>query len=250
MATSRGFIGAGEIYLNQIVSGVKQGITGPYYANKFEIKPNLKKVELKSFARATYGQTLEDVSVQEPATFTMELSENTKAALAMAFFGTPSDVSQSAGTLTAVAIAADLDEWVPLTKAALTGSPTVTNNAGSTTYTQGVDYEVNAQMGWVKALLGGAIVDGQTIKVTTTYGAFTGTKYAGVTKSDIRAEIIFVGINLADQTPCIVRVHEGIIVADQAIDFLSENFYATTLPGTMRMPTGATEQFTIETRTA
>lgn len=250
MTTARGFIGAGDVYLNRIESGVKQGVTGPYYANKFEVKPNLKKLQLTSFALATYGQVLEDVSVQGPGSFTIELSETNSETIADSLFGTITPTSQSAGTLTAEVLIAKLGAWVPLSKDTLTGAQVVTNSGGGTTYTLGVDYEVNKPMGWIRALAGGAISDAQSLKVTTDYGAFTGSKIAALTNGPIHAEIIFVGINLVDQTPCIVKVHEGIIANDTALDFLLADFGVRTLPGTMVQPVGATEQFTVELRSA
>jgi len=81
MATARGFIGAGEVFLNKKVAGVAQGITGPYYANKFEVTPKVKKLPLISRARADYGQAVISVSVHEPAVFTIELSENSREAM-------------------------------------------------------------------------------------------------------------------------------------------------------------------------
>lgn len=250
MTTARGFIGAGEVFLNVIESGVKLGIAGPFYANKFEVKPNLKKLELVSRARANYGQVLENASVQEPPTFTLELTEASKSTLSAALFGTPTDLSQSAGSIAAEVVVAKLGFWVPLTKGGLTGPQTVTNTGVSLAYTQDQDFEINTQMGWIKALTGGAIANNQSIKVSSTYGAYTGTKITGATKTDIRAEIIFVGINMVDQSPCIVRIWEGIIAPDAALDFLGDNFYATPLPGTMRTPTGQSEPFTVELRTA
>lgn len=250
MTAARGFIGAGEVYLNRIVGGVKAGMTGPYYASKFEVKANLKKLPLKSFARANYGQALETVSVQEPSTFSIDLSENTKDAMALGLFGTTTATSQSSGTLTAEVLVAKLGFWVPLSKKALTGTQTVTNSGVSVTYVKDIDYEVNPQMGWIRALAGGAIADAQSLKVTTTYGAFTGFKIAGATVVEVHAEIVFVGINLADRTPCVVTIHEGIIASESALNFLSDNFDAVPLPGSMVTPTDQSEPFTVETRSA
>lgn len=250
MATARGFIGAGEVFLNRKVSGVAQGITGPYYADKFEITPNVKKLDLISRARATYGQVVHSVSVHEPYGFAIDLSESSRDSMALALMGASTATSQSAGTLTAEVLVAKLGAWVPLTKGALTGTQTVTNSAATVTYTEGSDYEVNEQMGWVRALVGGAITDAQSLKVTTGYGAFTGVKIAGAGATEVFAEIVFVGINLVDHSPCVVTVREGIISSDAAYDFLNAEFNRVALLGTMRVSTGATEPFTVEMRNA
>lgn len=250
MTTARSFIGAGEVYINRTDSGTPTGLLGPYYASKFEIKPNVKKLPLKSFARATYGQSLLDVSVQEPASLSIALSEVDKTAMGLALMGTSAASNQSSGTLTAEVITAKLGVWVKLSKGSLTGSPTVTNSSVSTTYVLGTDYEVNAQMGWVRAIVGGAITADQALKVTTTYGAFTGTKIAGVTLTELRAEIIFVGINLVDRTPCIVTARDVSIAVDAAYDFLNSDFGPVVLPGILNTPAGQTESFTVELRSA
>ena len=250
MSAARGFLGAGDVYINRVEAGVSLGLSGPYYANKFEIKPKVKKLELTSKGRTDYGQVLESVSVQEPATFTVELNEVNKESMVIALLGTTADTSQTAGSITAEVCVAKLGKWVPLTKGSLTGAQTVTNSAASTTYVLGTDYNINKQTGWLQAIVGGAITDAQSLKVTSTYGAYTGTKISGATKTDIRAEIIFDGINQADGLPCIVTIREAIIAADAAFDFLSDKFNTVNLPGSMKTPVGQAEPFTVELRSA
>ncbi|MES2605732.1 MAG: hypothetical protein V4603_12400 [Pseudomonadota bacterium] len=250
MSEARGFVGKGDVYINRIENGVALGLAGPYYANKFEVKPKVKKLELTSKGKKTYGQVLETVSVQEPAEFTLELSEVNKESMVLALLGTTAAVTQTGGTLTAEAIIAKLGKWVPLSKGSLTGVQTVTHTSGSPTYTLGTDYEVNEALGWIKAIDGGAIDADESIKVTSTYGAYTGTLIAGSTKTDIRAQIIFDGENQADGLPCIVTIHEAIIAADAAFDFLADNFNKVNLPGSMKTPTNKHEPFTVEMRSA
>ena len=247
---ARGFLGAGDVYINRVEAGVSLGLSGPYYANKFEIKPKVKKLELSSKGKTDYGQLLESVSVQEPATFTVELNEVNKESMVIALLGTTADVTQTGGSITAEAIVAKLDKWVPLTKGSLTGAQTVTNSGATVTYVLGTDYEVNKAMGWIKAIVGGAIAGDAALKVTSTYGAYTGTRISGATNTDIRAQIIFDGINQADGLPCIVTIREAIIAADAAFDFLSDKFNTVNLPGSMKTPTGQAEPFTVELRSA
>lgn len=247
---ARGFLGAGDVYINRFEGGVKTGMEGPYYANKFEIKPKVKKLELSSKGKADYGQLLESVSIQEPAEFSVELNEVNKESMTIALLGSQAAATQTAGSLTAEAVVAKLDKWVPLTKGGLTGAQTVTNTGATVTYALGVDYLINAQMGWIKCITGGAITADLALKVTSTYRAFTGTKISGATKTDIRAEIVFDGINQADGLPVIVTIREAVIAADAAFDFLADNFNTVNLPGSMKTPTGAAEPFTVELRSA
>lgn len=247
---ARGFLGAGDIYINRKVAGVSLGLAGPYYANKFEIKPNVEKKELTSKGRNTYGQVLESVSLQQPADFTMELNEVNTESLTLALLGTASTTSQTSGSLVDQAVAVKHDKWVPVTKGALSDAITVENTGGTVTYVEGTDYVLNKPLGWIKALSTGTIVDAESVNVSGAYGAISATKIAGATNTDIRAELIFDGINQADGLPVIVTVHEAIIAADSAFDFLADEFNTVNLPGTMKTPTGMTEPFTVELRNA
>lgn len=247
---ARGFIGAGDIYIDRMVAGVSQGLAGPYYANKFEIKPNIDKKEQTSKGRNDYGQVLESVTMQKPAGFTLELSEVNTESLTLALLGTAAAGSQASGTLTAQAVTVKLDRWVSVTKENLTGAVAVTHTSGAPTYVEGVDYSINKPLGLLKAITGGAIVDAASVKVTSTYGAIASTLISGATNTDIRAKIIFDGKNQADGLPVIVTVWEAIIAADSAFDFLANDFNTVNLPGTMKTPTGKTEPFVVELRSA
>jgi hypothetical protein len=248
---ARGFIGAGDIYIERMVAGVSQGLAGPYYANKFEIKPNVDKKEQTSKGRNDYGQVLESVTMQKPAGFTLELSEVNTESLTLALLGTASASSQASGTLTDALVTVKLDRWVPVGKESLTGIVVVkSNDATPITRVEGVDYLINKPLGLIKAVVGGAILDAAIVKVTSTYGAITSTKISGATNTDIRAKIIFDGKNQADGLPVVVTVWEAIIAADSAFDFLANDFNTVNLPGTMKTPTGKTEPFVVELRNA
>jgi hypothetical protein len=248
--TARAFLGKGDLYIARYVNGAFEDWKGPYECNKLEIKPNVELKEQVSKGKNTYGQVIESVALNKPADLTVELTEVNRESLAIALLGTTAALAQSSGTLTEEAIVAKLDAWVPLTKAALTGAQTVTNSDETTTYVAGVDYLVNKELGWIKALPGGAITASQALKVTSTYGAITGTEIKGATSADVRARFKLDGANQADGQPCIVSIHEVVIASDQAFDFLSENFAVVSMPGRMKTPVGFTEPFTVHLRDA
>jgi hypothetical protein len=250
MSEARGFVGEGDIYIERFVAGVSQGLAGPYFAKKFEVKPNSDKKELVSKGRGTYGQVLESVTLPKPTGFTLELNEVNRESLTMALLGTASTFTQLAGSLTDQAVTVKLDRWVPVTKQNLTGAPVVKHTSGLPIYVQDVDYSINPQLGLIKAIVGGAIVDAASVKVTSTYGAISSTMISGVTNGDIRAKLIFDGRNYVDKLPCIVTVWEAIISADSAFDFLGSDFNSVNLPGTMKTPIGKSEPFTVELRNA
>lgn len=243
---ARGFLGAGDIYIERLVAGVSQGLAGPYYANKFEIKPNVDIKELTSKGRNDYGQTLESVALQKPADFTLELKEVNKESMALALLGSDASVTQASGTLSAAAITNKKGFWVSLGKEAIDDVVLVEDVTDATTYVEGTDYILNRPLGLIKVLTTSAIVDAAVLHVTADYAATSGTLISGATSTDVRAKFIFDGINQADGLACIVTVHEGIIAANNAFDFLADDFNNVVLPGKMKTPTGKSEPFTVK----
>ena len=247
---ARGFLGAGDIYIDRLVAGVSQGLAGPYYANKFEIKPNIEKKEQTSKGRNDFGQVLESVTLQKPADFTLELSEVNVESLTLALLGTSTSSTQASGTLADQAVTIKKDRWVSVSKENLGQAIVVENAGGTVVYVEGVDYALNRPLGMIKVLPDSVIPDAASLLVSGPYGAIASTKISGATNTDIRAKIIFDGINQADGLPVIVTVWEAIVAADSAFDFLANDFNTVNLPGTMKTPTGRAEPFVVELRKA
>lgn len=247
---ARGFLGAGDLYIARYVSGAFLEYEGPFECDKFEIKPAVDIKEKTSKGRASYGQVIESVPVPKPSTLTVDLAEVNKQSLALALFGTTAALAQASGTMTAITVVAKLGYWVALPFAALTGVPVVTNSGATVTYVNGVDYLINPQLGWFKALPGGAIADAASLRLTSTYAAISGTIIAGQTQTQVRAKFKLDGKNFADDLPVIVTVHEAIIAADSAFDFLAGDFNSVSLPGRMKTPVGFTEPFNVHLRDA
>lgn len=247
---ARGFLGAGSLYIDRIVGGVKQGREGPFEVTRFEIKANSELRERVSKGRDSYGQVVASAAIPQPFDLNITMGEADKSGLSIALLGTAASVTQASGNLTAVDVVADHDKWVSLTKARLTGTATVTNAAASTTYVEGTDYLINREMGWFKALSTGSITDAQALKLTSAYDSIAATQIKGATAAAVRAEFTLDGKNLADDTPCVVTVYEGVVASDAAVDFLSDQFLEVPLPGRLVTPVGRTEPFVVELRDA
>lgn len=248
---ARGFIGAGDIYMERIVADVPQGLKGPYFADKFEIKPNVEVKENTSKGRNTYGQVLDSVAIQQPADFTLDLKEVNKESMTINLLGTESAVTVAAGTLpTTVFTAPAAGAWFEIGVGNIAPTLAVTDSTGVTTYDEGVDYEVNRPMGYIRFLEDGEVAPGESFKLAGTTTGYTGALIKGAVNTDIRVRIIFDGINQADQLPVIVTVHEAIIAADSAFDFLADDFNVVSLPGKLKTPVGKTEPFTVLLKSA
>jgi hypothetical protein len=200
-----------------------------------------------SKGRDTYGQVIESVAVPKPADLTVDLAEVNKESLAIAMLGTVAAITQTSGSITAEALSdVVLDGWIPLSKANLTGNPTLTDDDAETTYVLGQDYLVDNAMGWVKPLSTGAITAGSDLKFTATYAALTGSEIRGMTDAQLRVQFRLEGKNFVDGSPTRVIVYEAVIAADSAFDFLQDDFAAVSLPGRMKTPVGYNEPFIVQ----
>lgn len=245
--SSAGFLGAGDLYIARQVDGVFGDFEGPFSADKFEIKPSVDLKEQSSKGRSTYGQVTASVALAKPTELTVELTQVDKVTLAYALLGSTAVLTQASGSATAEAVTAKLDKWVDLAKRRIGATGFVLTNVGaSITYVEGVDYKVNRNLGMLLCTEAGAIVADAPLLATYTYGASNGTRIKGVTNTQIVAKFRLDGINLSDSTPCVVNVHQGVIAASSAFDFLASNFAQVKLPGKMVTPSGKTEPFTVD----
>lgn len=243
---ARSFLGAGDIYIERLVAGVSQGLVGPIYAEKFEIKPNVEKKESTSKGKNDYGQVLESVSIAQPADLTLELKEVVGDILVMAFLGTSATLTQASGTMTDQAFTAKKGSWVQLNHKNLDATITIENSGGTVTYVENTDYVLNRDTGWIKILTASAIADNASLLASGAYGAASGTVISGATQTEVRAKIFFDGKNQADGSKCLVTVWEAIVAADSAFDFLADDFGTVSLTGSMKTPVGKTEPFIVE----
>lgn len=244
--SARGFLGAGDLYIARFVNGVAQPFQGPYECTKFEIKPNVDVREMVSKGRNTYGQVVESVTIPQPADLTVDLPEVNKESMAIALLGTVAAVSQTAGTLAdQVVTVTALDTWIALSKSSFTAITAKTSLDAD--LLEGEDFIVDKQLGWVKVLStnNNGIIAGDTIKVSGAYAATTGDEIKGMTNTQLRAKFKLVGKNFVDDMPYVVTVHEAVIAADTAFDFLQDDFASVSLPGRMKTPSGFTEPFTV-----
>lgn len=250
---SRAFLGGGDIYIDRVdpSTGLSLGLRGPFEGAKFATKPNSEIKEAVSKGKTNYGQVVESVAIPKPAEFTIELSEADKDGLTLALQGEQVAITQGAGTITDEVIVAKHDVWVSLSKGNFqVAGFSVKHTSGTPTYVLDVDYNVNYAMGMVRVKSSGAIANGASIKVTGTYLAISGTRILGARHAQVRAKVIFDGVNFADNLPVIVTVWEAVLGTDSEFDFQADGFGRITLKGKMKTPVGKTEPFQVDLRDA
>lgn len=245
---AQAILGAGKVSLN-IYNPVTQtwgGKGDPIGADKFSIKPAGEKKEKTSKGRYDYGQAVASVVFGKPTEISITLSALDREALAAQFQGVASTWTQAATGATEYSVTASLDKWVYVgLRNLIAAGFAVKNTAGSTTYVEGTDYEVNWWRGEIKAKSSGAITSAQALKVTAAANAIDGVKIAGGTRPQIRLGAVFEGVNQVDGKEIECEVWEAVVMADKEFDFLASDFNGIELTGTCVIPVGKTEPYVV-----
>lgn len=246
--TARGFMGAGGVQFSLIVAGVAQGYGSVRETSKFEIKPASELKELTSKGRDTYGQVIETVAINKPSTLTVNLREADYENLMLSFMGSAGPgINQGAATVADEVAVLKFGTYTELANRNLTTAGLqVTHTTGTPVYTLGVDYEVIYLTGQIRAIKGGAITDGQSVKVDYTAQAMTSKKIMGSTQSSIRARILFTGKNMADDTDVLLTAWEGVFTPEGAFDLLANDFGEVTLKGQLKTPVGKASPYEVD----
>ena len=229
------FLGAGEIYFDRLTSaGASQGYNAIGNALQFELSPDAEMKELESRNPANYGQAIAAVTIPKSTKLKFKFSDFDATALEMALMGTSSAINQSAQTVTDKTVTAKEGKYVEIGHRNLASAGLVVKNqAGTTTYVLGTDYEVNYALGMLKALKGGQIVDGSTVKVSCQAQAYTGKSIAVGAETIIKANIKLDGKNLVDGRRCVVTANQCVFKPVGSIDFLKNDFGEIELEGTV-----------------
>lgn len=247
MSNARGYLYEGDLYFARIVGGVEQAMQGPFEGSRLAMQMNVDRVDMLSRGKNRTGQVLESVAIPQPAGFSITLNEGTPDVVALGLMGTVSAIAQTSGTWTAEAFTVTaLDSWLPLAKSSLATSQVVKDVTDTTTYVEGTDYELNRDLGWIRVLSTGSISLSDVLHLTGAFNAHAGSRIAGGTSPDLRIKLVLDGRNMADGARCKVTVKEGILSAEDAVDFLSGQFLNTPLAGRMKTPTGETSPFDVD----
>lgn len=241
-------MGAGGVQFSLIVNGVAQGYGSQRETSKFEIKPNSELKELTSKGKETYGQVIETVAINKPSTMSINLREADYENLLLSFMGSPgTGINQGAATVTDEVAVLKFSTYAELANRNLNAAGLqVTHTSGAPTYVLGTDYEVIYLTGQIRAIEGGAIADGESVKVDYTAQAMTSKKIMGSTQSSIRARILFTGKNMADDTNVLLTAWEGVFTPEGAFDLLANDFGEVTLKGQLKTPAGKTSPYEVD----
>lgn len=244
LSQAQGFIGAGDVLIQPILMGGTLGkLVDVGNSTKFAIKSNSTIKEQKSRKRDTSGQVLETVALQDSAELSMTLETVNRETLRYCFMGEDATYSQAEATVSDEVVVMALDGWVQLAHENLDTTFVLTDSAGTTTYVEGQDYEVNRRLGMVKALTGGEIADAASCKADYSALAFTGAAIRGNVQPQIRAFVMLDGVNKVDESIGILKCWEVVLSPSSEFDFLKDDWNTIDLTGKLKTPPGKSEPF-------
>ncbi len=243
------FFLAGDIYLD-IFDGTFQptGLIGPMNGELLSMQPQSNRIDQPSKMRDTYGQVRNSVLIPQPSEIKLTLRDVPGEVLAAAFMGGMASLSEGAATVTDEPVTARLGRWLDLPNRNLDANTVnVTDSAGSTTYNEGTDYEINYRLGMIRPLAGGAINDAQTTLVDFASSAVTGERISTMTVSQMKGRILVDGVNMADNNRQVhAEIFRATLAPDQALDLLAEQHAVVSFTGTMETPVGKTSPAIID----
>ncbi len=236
--TQEAFMGAGDLNLDVYDSaGEKTGELDVGNATIFEIDaPSIEKKEQIGMRRENYGQTTKSVITKVEQNLKFTLTDINRKNLALAMLGTDADYTQAAGDNTAAPeeIIAHLDKYTKLASRNLdeASPPVVTHATGSPTYIEDTDYEIDYQVGRIKVLSTGAILDEAVLEVGSTWLEIAGGfKVDGLEVNKIEAYLRLIGEDQANSRDCEVIVYKAQIEPAGPIKWLGEELNSIEFTG-------------------
>ena len=235
----KGLLLAGDVYIAEVLSaGVYGPAIGPINVTKLEFTPPTTEEKNRiSNKKANFGQALDSVQVaKDPAKLAIIWDTATKNLLADAVGGKAYAYSKDITEFTDETVTLSIDGYVELANQSIdTETWSVTPAASGTALVEGTDYEVNRDMGLIRALR----TEGEiAVKVSGKTKAVTGTRIAGATEITKPRRVLVDGINLSTNEKVRVTAHQVTFSATGATDLMSGEFTEGELEGTLVTPSG------------
>lgn len=242
-AAQQGMILGGDLYLDFLTTGgASTGFDLVGNANKLIPKVETETLENKLNGRDTLGQTGDSYTRITSSTIAFTMNRYDPRIVAAFFMGSAVDITAASGSFTATIVAIH-DKWVPINEINLT-TCVVKDETDVTTYDETDDYLINLNMGLIKVLSTGSILDGAELNLTGNKAAATGFKITGGTSPIINVGLYLDGKNYVGGGDVKLRVWQAQIRAEGDFDLLAQGgFPELSFAGTMITPTGKSWPF-------
>ena len=200
-----------------LVSGYKK--FGEVYP--FTMNVTTAKKELKSRMKATAGQTRYSVTRLDTVDGKMTCYEIDDDTMAYLLAGTATTNTGTSGTVTDEAVTTVHDEWVNMAQQDIS-TVVVQDVTDTTTYALGTDYELNLDLGMIKVLSTGTILNAAVLHVDYAYAAQTGATVTIGDNPTIRVAMLLDGENEVDNTDIRLTLDSVVISSETGFNFITE----------------------------
>lgn len=202
-------LGRGRVFFAKFAPGTRTPTAERYFGNTPDLKLAITPETLEHFSSEGGVKEVDDaVTLKTTRKATLKTDNMTDENLALWFLGSSDVLNVAAATVSDEVIAGSrvtVDGIVQLGVTASdpsgannVNSVVVTNTAGTTTYVEGTDYEVDEAAGFIHILVGGDIADGQALKVDYDVPAHKRTRSISG-KESIEGQLRFVSDNPAGE---------------------------------------------------
>ncbi len=240
------YLGSGDVYIDRLDSNnTPTGYRLEGSVKDFQIQVENEIKEQISKGRSTYGQVLATAVIPGKPTVSFTLQKVSSTNMAMAVLGAAVTGSQAAGSVEAeAATISALGVYVALSKAKIS-NVVVQDATDTTTYDEGVDYQVDYDLGMIMAISGGAITAADVLHVDFDHAAYDYSDITGNSDPNIKVRIRFGGKNFVDGKTLDAVCFQVALRPTSALQLLSDDFMEVALEGNCEIPDSGTTAFTI-----
>lgn len=243
-----GLIGNGDILIDIMSdTGV---LSGTYIdvgnGKSFEITPSSNIREQISRKRLTSGQVLATAAQVQPTKVKINIETANRRNLRMALLASETVIDTAVETVVDAVITIPADGWFKLAHDNIDPAQPITLKTAAdaaSTHVLGEDFELDYWTGMVRAIPGGSITADFSGKLSYKTLASTGYTLAGGVKPLIKARVMLVGSNEADNQRHRCILWEANVKPESGVDLLSEDWVSMGLELTLVTPAGRLSPF-------
>jgi len=192
--TDNYMLGKGKVYLDRLdANSARTGEIDLGNTPAFTLSPTIESLDhFESMSGIKEKDKSVDISVGFTGKFTLDEYARENIKLALLNDGVEETLTQVTGHQTNEPMTARLGKWVKLVNRNI-HAVNVTDQTGTITYVLTTDYVVDADVGRIRAVIGGAINEAQILHVDYNYDATEYPMVTALNDSTIEAFIRFVG---------------------------------------------------------
>lgn len=244
--TNSALLLAGQVYLATYGDGdIVGALAGPFEVDQLELTPGSDTKELLSRKPGMYGQVRATVQIPKSTDLAISFGSVDRVTLTMALLGSQVLKSQAAGDVVNQNLTVtEKGVWFELGKKDVS-AVVVKNDYNDVTYVAGVDYEVNERMGLISILESSVIATNVVLHVSYHHAAASDVEISGSVVNQVKARIVFDGVNLVDQRPVSVEIDQAVLAPSGGFDVMASDFSKVPLKGKVVTVAGKNEPYRV-----